>query len=129
MSICDVQLIISPVSLVFKTVLKIVDPLYVRITFIGTIIAGTINIMVAWWLLTSIENICQDQLLGTHSPWTCPSDRDFYDVSVIWGLVGQTRIFGSLEPYSAVNWFFLGSFLGPLMIYLFHKAFPSQNYR
>ncbi|KAI7992659.1 Oligopeptide transporter 4 [Camellia lanceoleosa] len=33
------------------------------VQFIGTIIAGTINIAVAWWLLNSITNICQDDLL------------------------------------------------------------------
>ncbi|KAL8494749.1 hypothetical protein ACS0TY_025552 [Phlomoides rotata] len=35
-------------------------------------VAGTINITVAWCLLTSINNICQDQLLPPNSPWTCP---------------------------------------------------------
>ncbi|KAI3784218.1 hypothetical protein L1987_43313 [Smallanthus sonchifolius] len=96
--------------------------------FIGTIIAGTINISVAWWLLTSIENICQDQLLPPDSPWTCSGDRVFYDASVIWGLVGPKRIFGSLGPYSSLNWFFMGGFLGPLVVYLFHKAFPNQKW-
>ncbi|CAL5438548.1 unnamed protein product [Camellia sinensis] len=28
------------------------------VQFIGTIIAGTINIAMAWWLLNSITNIC-----------------------------------------------------------------------
>ncbi|KVI06748.1 Oligopeptide transporter OPT superfamily [Cynara cardunculus var. scolymus] len=96
--------------------------------FIGTIIAGTINISVAWWLLSTVENICQDQLLAPDSPWTCPSDRVFYDASVIWGLIGPKRIFGSLGPYSALNWFFLGGFLGPLLVYLLHKLFPNQKW-
>ncbi|XP_024969655.1 oligopeptide transporter 4-like [Cynara cardunculus var. scolymus] len=98
------------------------------VQFIGTIIAGTINISVAWWLLSTVENICQDQLLAPDSPWTCPSDRVFYDASVIWGLIGPKRIFGSLGPYSALNWFFLGGFLGPLLVYLLHKLFPNQKW-
>lgn len=57
----------------------------------GTIIAGTINIATAWWLLTSIENICQDNLLPPNSPWTCPNDRVFFDASVIWGLVSPKK--------------------------------------
>ncbi|KAE8666752.1 Oligopeptide transporter 2 [Hibiscus syriacus] len=56
--------------------------------FIGTMLAGTVNLGVAWWLLTSIENICHRNLLPTNSPWTCPSDRVFFDASVIWGLEG-----------------------------------------
>ncbi|GFY90106.1 oligopeptide transporter 4 [Actinidia rufa] len=42
------------------------------VQLIGTIIAGTVNILVAWWQLTSIENICQDDLLPHDSPWKCP---------------------------------------------------------
>ncbi|KAI5661302.1 hypothetical protein M9H77_20625 [Catharanthus roseus] len=98
------------------------------VQFIGTMIAGTINIAVAWWLLYSIENICQDDLLPPDSPWTCPGDRVFFDASVIWGLVGPKRIFGSLGNYSAMNWFFLGGAIGPIIIWLFHKAFPEKSW-
>ncbi|KAK4340083.1 hypothetical protein RND71_041545 [Anisodus tanguticus] len=82
------------------------------VQFLGTIISGTINISVAWWLLNSIENICQDDILPPDSPWTCPGDRVFFDASVIWGLVGPKRIFGTLGNYSSMNWFFLGVLLG-----------------
>ncbi|CAL5358208.1 unnamed protein product [Camellia sinensis] len=98
------------------------------VQFIGTIIAGTVNIAVAWWLLNSITNICQDDLLPADSPWTCPGDRVFFDASVIWGLVGPKRIFGSLGNYSSMNWFFLGGAVGPIIVWLFHKAFPEQSW-
>ncbi|TYH85246.1 hypothetical protein E1A91_D02G237100v1 [Gossypium mustelinum] len=98
------------------------------VQFIGTILAGTINIAVAWWLLNSIENICQDDLLPADSPWTCPGDRVFFDASVIWGLVGPKRIFGSLGNYPAMNWFFLGGALGPVIVWLLHKTFPKQSW-
>ncbi|XP_019152870.1 PREDICTED: oligopeptide transporter 4-like [Ipomoea nil] len=97
------------------------------VQFIGTIIAGTTNIIVAWWLLHSVDNIChQDKF--SNSPWTCPGDHVFFDASVIWGLVGPKRIFGSLGNYSALNWFFLGGLLGPVVVWLLHKAFPSQTW-
>ncbi|KAK0588616.1 hypothetical protein LWI29_003229 [Acer saccharum] len=98
------------------------------VQFIGTILAGTINITVAWWLLTSIDNICQDNLLPPDSPWTCPGDRVFFDASVIWGLVGPKRIFGSLGNYKAMNWFFLGGAIGPVIVWIFHKLFPKQTW-
>ncbi|OVA15237.1 Oligopeptide transporter [Macleaya cordata] len=98
------------------------------VQFIGTIIAGTVNTVVAWWLLNSVHNICQDDLLPPNSPWTCPSDRVFYDASVIWGLVGPMRIFGSLGNYSALNWFFLGGALGPVLVWFLHKVFPKQSW-
>ncbi|KAJ3680673.1 hypothetical protein LUZ60_016951 [Juncus effusus] len=97
------------------------------VQFVGTIVAGTINLGVAWWLLDSIENICGDNL-PADSPWTCPGDRVFFDASVIWGLVGPRRIFGPLGQYSALNWFFLGGAIGPVLVWLLHRAFPAQSW-
>ncbi|XP_074564143.1 oligopeptide transporter 4-like isoform X2 [Curcuma longa] len=96
--------------------------------FIGTMIAGTINLGVAWWLLGSIEHICDPDNLPENSPWTCPSDRVFFDASVIWGLVGPRRIFGPLGNYGSLNWFFFGGAVGPFVVWLLHKAFPSQSW-
>jgi OPT family oligopeptide transporter len=96
--------------------------------FIGTMIAGTVNLGVAWWLLNTVENICQDELLPPNSPWQCPGDRVFFDASVIWGLVGPKRIFGSLGNYPALNWFFLGGAVGPLLVWLMQKAFPKKKW-
>ncbi|XP_002518328.2 oligopeptide transporter 4 [Ricinus communis] len=98
------------------------------VQFIGTMLAGTINLAVAWWLLNSITNICQDDLLPPNSPWTCPGDRVFFDASVIWGLVGPRRIFGSLGNYQAMNWFFLGGAVGPIIVWLLHKSFPRKSW-
>ncbi|KAI3850490.1 hypothetical protein MKW98_000300 [Papaver atlanticum] len=98
------------------------------VQLIGTIISGTINIGVAMWLLNSVENICHEQLLPANSPWTCPGDRVFFDASVIWGLVGPMRIFGPRGNYSALNWFFVGGALGPILVWMLHKAFPHQSW-
>ncbi|GLU16047.1 hypothetical protein SLE2022_324970 [Rubroshorea leprosula] len=98
------------------------------VQFIGTIIAGTVNLSVAWWLLNTVDNICQRDMLPPNSPWQCPYDRVFYDASVLWGLIGPKRIFGTLGNYSALNWFFLGGVLGPIIVWLLHKAFPNQKW-
>ncbi|KAK9942891.1 hypothetical protein M0R45_008534 [Rubus argutus] len=97
------------------------------VQFIGTILAGTINLLVADWLLGSVKNICVDDP-QSDSPWTCPGDRVFFDASVIWGLAGPKRIFGSLGNYSAINWFFLGGAIGPVIVWLLHRAFPKQTW-
>ncbi|CAL9021526.1 unnamed protein product [Prunus brigantina] len=97
------------------------------VQFIGTILAGTVNLAVAYWLLNSITNICVDDP-HSDSPWTCPSDRVFFDASVIWGLAGPKRIFGTLGIYGAMNWFFLGGAVGPVIVWVLHKAYPKQNW-
>ncbi|XP_062219974.1 oligopeptide transporter 4-like isoform X2 [Phragmites australis] len=97
------------------------------VQFVGTIVAGTVNIGVAWWLLGSIKDICSENL-AADSPWTCPSDRVFFDASVIWGLVGPRHIFGSRGNYGALNWFFLIGAAGPIIVYALHRAFPGQRW-
>ncbi|XP_037423580.1 oligopeptide transporter 7-like isoform X2 [Triticum dicoccoides] len=95
---------------------------------VGTSIAAFVYLGTAWWLMDTIPNICDIELLSADNPWTCPTDHVFYDASVIWGLIGPRRIFGVLGTYSAVNWFFLGGAIAPLLVWFAHKAFPSQNW-
>uniref|UniRef100_A0A0D9WRV8 Oligopeptide transporter 4 n=1 Tax=Leersia perrieri TaxID=77586 RepID=A0A0D9WRV8_9ORYZ len=97
------------------------------VQFIGTIVAGTVNLGVAWWLLGSVKDICQDSL-PADSPWTCANDRVSFDASVIWGLVGPLRIFGPEGNYGALNWFFLVGAAGPVIVYIFHKMFPNKKW-
>ncbi|KAL5211370.1 hypothetical protein ABZP36_022217 [Zizania latifolia] len=95
---------------------------------VGTLIAALVYIGTAWWLMESIPNICNTELLPADSAWTCPGDHVFYDASVIWGLISPRRIFGELGTYSAVNWFFLGGAIAPVLVWFAHKAFPNQNW-
>ncbi|XP_028757762.1 oligopeptide transporter 7-like [Neltuma alba] len=90
----------------------------------GTLISGIVYLGTAWWLMETIPDICED----TSSVWTCPSDKVFYDASVIWGLIGPRRIFGDEGYYEAVNWFFLGGAISPLIVWLAARAFPQQEW-
>jgi len=98
------------------------------VQFIGTVVAGTVNLGVAWWMLGSVKDICRTDLLSASSPWTCPNDHVFFDASVIWGLVGPKRIFGKLGVYPQLNWFFLGGAAAPVLVWLAHKAFPKVKW-
>ncbi|KAL5752477.1 hypothetical protein ACOSQ2_022984 [Xanthoceras sorbifolium] len=93
---------------------------------IGTIVAALVHLGTAWWLMDTIPDICDRELLPAGSPWTCPSDHVFYDASIIWGLIGPRRIFGDLGYYSAINWFFLVGAIAPVLVWLAHKAFPNK---
>ncbi|XVE87447.1 hypothetical protein DITRI_Ditri18aG0118200 [Diplodiscus trichospermus] len=92
----------------------------------GTIIAALAHIGTAWWLMDTVSDICDRELLPSGSPWTCPGDHVFYDASVIWGLIGPRRIFGDLGYYSAINWFFLAGAIAPVLVWLAAKAFPNK---
>ncbi|KAK3143823.1 hypothetical protein QOZ80_4AG0305430 [Eleusine coracana subsp. coracana] len=96
------------------------------VQLIGTVVASTMNTVVAWWLLTTVPHICEKENLPEGSPWTCPGDHVFFDASVIWGLVGPRRIFGPLGYYNALNWFFLGGLIGPVFVWLLARALPAH---
>ncbi|ONI07569.1 hypothetical protein PRUPE_5G128100 [Prunus persica] len=91
---------------------------------VGTLIAAIVYLGTAWWLMETIPDICED----TSSVWTCPGDTVFYDASVIWGLIGPRRIFGNKGTYEAINWFFLGGAVAPLVVWAAAKAFPKQEW-
>ncbi|KAK2408537.1 OPT super [Trifolium repens] len=95
---------------------------------LGTIIAASVHLVTAWWLIETVPDICHRELLPAGSPWTCPGDHVFYDSSVIWGLIGPRRIFGNLGHYSAINWFFLAGAIAPFIVWLAHKAFPDKQW-
>ncbi|KAJ6826296.1 putative oligopeptide transporter 7 [Iris pallida] len=95
---------------------------------VGTLIAALVYLGTAWWLMDSIPDICNKELLSSDSPWTCPGDHVFYDASVIWGLIGPRRIFGDLGYYSAINWFFLVGAAAPVLVWLAHRAFPAHDW-
>ncbi|XP_027347097.1 oligopeptide transporter 7-like [Abrus precatorius] len=103
-----------------------------RVMFIAQILGTTISALMhlgtAWWLINTIPNICNRELLPVGSPWTCPSDHVFYDASVIWGLIGPRRIFGDIGHYTAINWFFLVGAIAPTLVWVAHKAFPNRQW-
>ncbi|KAL9334578.1 hypothetical protein Peur_071759 [Populus x canadensis] len=91
---------------------------------VGTLVAVLVYLGTAWWMMEAIPNLCSQD----NGPWKCPMDRVFFDASVIWGLVGPRRIFGNLGEYGGVNWFFLGGAVAPLIVWIFHKAFPRKEW-
>ncbi|GAB4834625.1 OPT super [Ancistrocladus abbreviatus] len=92
----------------------------------GTLIAAVVYLGTAWWLMETIPDICEST--PSKSVWTCPSDRVFYDASVIWGLIGPRRIFGNEGVYATVNWFFLGGAIAPILVWLAVKSFPNREW-
>ncbi|KAJ6966066.1 hypothetical protein NC652_003830 [Populus alba x Populus x berolinensis] len=83
------------------------------VQLVGTVVSSTVYFATAWWLLSSVENICNPDLLPDGSPWTCPGSDVFYNASIIWGVVGPLRMFTDKGVYPEQNWWFLVGFLAP----------------
>ncbi|CAM6129316.1 unnamed protein product [Calypogeia fissa] len=95
---------------------------------VGALLNATVNLLTAWWMLSTVPNICDLDLLPAGSPWTCPYGRVFYDASVIWGLVGPARIFGSEGIYRKLNWWFLAGALMPVPVWLLSRRYPKSKW-
>lgn len=81
----------------------------------------------AWWLLSSIKNICDASQLPEGSPWTCPGDNVFYSASIIWGVIGPKRMFTD-GVYPKMMWFFLVGAVAPLPVYLLSRKYPEKKW-
>ncbi|CAK7323351.1 unnamed protein product [Dovyalis caffra] len=98
------------------------------VQLVGTLIASSVYFGTAWWLLTSVENICNPSKLPEGSPWTCPGDDVYYNASIIWGVVGPMRMFGHLGLYSNMNYFFLIGLLAPVPVWMLSRKFPEKTW-
>ncbi|KAJ4845329.1 hypothetical protein Tsubulata_033065 [Turnera subulata] len=94
----------------------------------GTLVASTVYFGATWWLLKSVEHICNPDLLPEGSPWTCPGDDVFYNASIIWGVIGPLRMFTKLGVYPELNWFFLIGTLAPVPIWLLSRKYPEKKW-
>ncbi|CAH9086090.1 unnamed protein product [Cuscuta europaea] len=95
---------------------------------VGTIVSGVVNLAVCWWMLGSIENICDIEALHPDSPWTCPKFRVTFDASVIWGLIGPKRLFGPGGLYRNLVWLFLIGAVLPVPVWVLSKIYPEKKW-
>ncbi|KAJ1980345.1 hypothetical protein H4R33_005493 [Dimargaris cristalligena] len=91
---------------------------------IGTTLAGVIQLATAFYLMENIPRMCELDNL----PWTCRGAHTFYSASVIWGLIGPSKMFGPDSPYHLTLWFFLLGFLLPIPVYLLQRKYPNRRW-
>ncbi len=87
---------------------------------------SVVQICVYNFLRGNIAGICTP-----HQPQglTCPHARTFYNASVIWGVLGPARMFGSGSIYYWVNLFWLIGAVAPVIHYFLAKRYPRSFLR
>nr|GMD25604.1 oligopeptide transporter 5-like [Ipomoea batatas] len=98
------------------------------VQLVGTLISCCVHFGTGWWLLTTVENICNPSKLPEGSQWTCPGDDVFYNASIIWGVVSPRRMFGNLGIYHATNYFFLIGLLAPIPVWYLGRKYPEKRW-
>ncbi|KAJ2887694.1 hypothetical protein FB639_001135 [Coemansia asiatica] len=89
---------------------------------VGTIICAFVQLGVAFWLMNTVENMCTEK----GYPFTCIQANTFFSASVIWGLVGPEKMFGSASPYHPMLYLFIFGLLLPIPIWLLQQKFPNS---
>lgn len=91
----------------------------------GTVLASFIELGVAYWLMNSVANICTPE----GYPFTCISANTFYSASVLWGLIGPGKLFGTGSPYHPILYmFFVGAAL-PIPVWYLQRRYPQSPWR
>ncbi|RKP26003.1 oligopeptide transporter OPT family [Syncephalis pseudoplumigaleata] len=86
----------------------------------GTLVAGVCNVLAAYWMFNSMPDLCKSEA------WYCRGTHVFFSASVIWGVIGPNRMFGSEGYYSVLMWFFLVGLLLPIPFWLLSRRYPTS---
>ncbi|KAG6527158.1 hypothetical protein ZIOFF_009252 [Zingiber officinale] len=108
--------------------IKIPPKIVFHLMILSATISCFIDFGIAWWMLRSIDNICQPDLLPEGSPWTCPSDKAMFITGVTWGLVGPSKTFYPDGMYSIVFIFALIGLVAPIPVWLLSQKYPEKKW-
>ncbi|KAF4968376.1 hypothetical protein FSARC_4173 [Fusarium sarcochroum] len=92
----------------------------------ATFLAGFVGLGVNHWLLRNVEDVCQ---MHQKNRFTCPSTHSYFMSSVIWGVVGPRRLFGTEGPYRAITYTIPLGIILPIVLYLGAKRWPNSFWR
>ncbi|KAJ1952311.1 hypothetical protein EC988_003623, partial [Linderina pennispora] len=88
----------------------------------GTIICSFVQLGVAFWLMDTIKGMCTPEGM----PFTCLQANTFFSASVIWGLVGPERMFGTESIYHSMMYLFILGLLLPIPFWLYTRKYPDS---
>lgn len=92
----------------------------------STCLAGIVALGVNHWALDNVENVCE---MGQKDRFTCPFTHSYFMSTVIWGVVGPRRLFGTEGPYRAVAYAMPFGAVLPVAIYFLIKRWPKSFWR
>ncbi|KAG0081972.1 hypothetical protein BGZ90_001911 [Linnemannia elongata] len=120
--IVNVQALTFTSDLKLGHYMKIPPRIMFMAQLISTLLACTINLVTATWLINTRPDVCTPK----GAPFTCRSTKTFYSASIIWGAVAPARVFGNKDDawYSPVQWGFVAGALLPIPFWLLARKFP-----
>lgn len=98
--------------------MKIPPRILFNLQVTATIISSITQIGVLNWMLAFIPGICTPEAMNG---FTCPIAEVHFNGSILWGVIGPKRFFGSGALYGPLVWAFLVGALAPVVLWLFAR--------
>jgi OPT family small oligopeptide transporter len=98
--------------------MKIPPRLLFTVQMVATVVGCLTQIGVLNWMFANIPKICTPDAMNG---FTCPIARVHFNGSILWGVVGPQRFFGSGELYRPLVWCFLIGAVCPVIIFVIWK--------
>lgn len=90
---------------------------------VATTLSCFIQVAVLNFALSNIDGVCTP---SQPEHFTCPGGRVFFSASVVWGLLGPSRMFSPGQVYSGLFIFFGIGTIVPIIIYFMARKFPKS---
>jgi OPT family oligopeptide transporter len=98
--------------------MKIPPRILLQVQLVSTLVSSFTQIGVLNWMFSNIPSLCTvDAING----FTCPFARVHFNGSVLWGVIGPHRFFGSGELYQPLVWAFLIGAFAPFVGWLLSR--------
>jgi OPT family oligopeptide transporter len=105
--------------------MRIPPRLIFKIQLISTIVSSLTQVGVLNWTLNNIPGICTPEAINGFS---CPIARVHFNGSILWGVIGPHRFFGSGQLYQPLVWAFLIGAILPFSVWLIGRNKPQSNW-
>jgi OPT family small oligopeptide transporter len=106
--------------------MKIPPRILFGVQMMATVVSSLTQIGVLNWMFTFIPGLCTPQAMNG---FNCPIARVHFNGSILWGVVGPQRFFGSGGLYRPLVWAFLLGAIAPLGAWIMGRRSKKNIWR
>lgn len=106
--------------------MKIPPKLLFTVQMAATLVSSVTQIGVLNWMFIKIPGICTPEAING---FNCPIARVHFNGSILWGVVGPERFFGSGALYRPLVWAFLIGAVAPIIVWLLGRRHRKSVWR
>ncbi|KAL8725877.1 MAG: hypothetical protein Q9166_007074 [cf. Caloplaca sp. 2 TL-2023] len=104
--------------------MKIPPKLLFQVQMLATLVSSFTQVGVLNWMFANIPSLCQPDAINGFS---CPLARVHFNGSILWGVVGPQRFFGTGALYHPLIWFFLVGAIAPIVVFVIARKRPMKS--